>query len=297
MSLTTTLLFDHGGASSTSNLPEQHFQSATNEHFADQPGMNAFSTPNDPPPAYTPGPSSDLGVQAVQAVSEASELDDRYAFLGTFDTIFLIDDSGSMAGGRWVHARNAIQTIAPICTKYDADGIDIHFLNQKDEPIFNNVKLSSTVMEIFTMVKPRGGTPTGQRLNNILKPYLERYAKRPTTTKPINIIIITDGEPSDDVESPIISAAKKLDKLDAESWQVGIQFFQVGKDAAAREHLKQLDDGLSELAGQPIRDIVDTVPFQGQGNGELTAEGILKCVLGAVNRRLDRNSRELHRPR
>jgi hypothetical protein len=40
---------------------------------------------------------------------------------------------------------------------------------------------------------------------------------------------------------------------------------------------------------------VDTVPFTGDDNAELTAAGILKCVLGSVNRRLDRNSKELHR--
>jgi uncharacterized protein YegL len=133
------------------------------------------------------------------------------------------------------------------------------------------------------------------QLNKILKPYLQRYQENPENTKPINIIVITDGEPSDDVESPIIQAAKKLDKLDAPAWQIGIQFFQVGKEPGAREHLKQLDDGLKELAGDDeLRDIVDTVPFTGDNNAELTAAGILKVVLGSVNRRLDHNSKELH---
>ena len=128
-----------------------------------------------------------------------------------------------------------------------------------------------------------------------MKPYLQRYESAPDTTKPINIIIITDGEPSDDVESPIIFAAKKLDKLDAPAWQVGIQFFQVGKERGAREHLKQLDDGLRELSGDDdLRDIVDTVPFTGDGESELSAAGILKVVLGAVNRKLDRRSKDLH---
>ena len=76
---------------------------------------------------------------------------------------------------------------------------------------------------------------------------------------------------------------------------MGIQFFQVGKEHGAREHLKQLDDGLRELAGdEELRDIVDTVPFSGDDNAQLTGVGILKCVLGAVNRRLDRSSVELH---
>ncbi|KAF2194870.1 hypothetical protein K469DRAFT_136814 [Zopfia rhizophila CBS 207.26] len=256
--------------------------------------MNAFSTPsNEPPPAYTPGPAEN---SMTPTPGLASTADDPYSFLRTFDTIFLIDDSGSMAGRSWRETGKALETITPICTARDADGIDIYFLNHPDSTIYKNVCSAGTVVEIFQTVRPGGGTPTGQRLNQILRPYLNRCQANPDNTKPINIIVITDGEPSDDVESPIIAAAKKLDKLEAPAWQVGIQFFQVGKEPGAREHLKQLDDGLAELAGDDdLRDIVDTVPFTGADDAELTAAGILKCVLGSVNRRLDRNSRELHR--
>jgi hypothetical protein len=98
------------------------------------------------------------------------------------------------------------------------------------------------------------------------------------------------------VESPIINAAKKLDRLDAPAWQVGIQFFQVGREPGAREHLRLLDDELAELAGGDLRDIVDTVPWLGEGDQELNSDGILKVVLGSVNRRLDRKrSKELYR--
>jgi uncharacterized protein YegL len=225
-----------------------------------------------------------------------STADDQYAFLKSFDTIFLIDDSGSMAGRSWRETGKALETITPICTERDADGIDIFFLNHPDSSLYKNVTTAGTVIEIFQTVRPGGATPTGQRLQKILKPYLQRYEKNPETTKPINIIVITDGEPSDDVETPIISAAKKLDKLDAPGWQVGIQFFQVGNEAGARDALKQLDDGLREASGDDdLRDIVDTVPFMGDDDSELTGAGIMKVVLGSVNRRLDRQSKELHR--
>jgi uncharacterized protein YegL len=230
-------------------------------------------TPVEAPPAYTPGPAQSPTVASALEDTD----DDQYAFLRSFDTVFLIDDSGSMAGRSWRETGKALETITPICTQRDADGIDIYFLNHPDSSIYKNVTLASTVIEIFQTVRPNKSTPTGQRLNKILKPYLQRYEKNPETTKPINIIVITDGEPTDDVESPIIAAAKKLDKLDAPPWQVGIQFFQVGKEPGAREHLKQLDDGLRELSGQDeLRDIVDTVPFTGDDNAELTANGIMK---------------------
>jgi uncharacterized protein YegL len=259
--------------------------------------MNPFGSTSDAPPAYTPGPAQPITADPSRAFAASTD-SDPYAFLKSFDTVFLIDDSGSMAGRSWKETGKALETITPICTQRDADGIDVYFLNHPDSSLYKNITTAGTVVEIFQTVRPSGATPTGQRLNKILKPYLQRFEKRPDSTKPINIIVITDGEPSDDVESPIIQAAKKLDKLDAPAWQVGIQFFQVGREPGAREHLKQLDDGLRELAGDDeLRDIVDTVPFTGDGSAELTATGVLKVVLGSVNRRLDRNSKELHRNR
>ncbi|KAK5132383.1 hypothetical protein LTR08_009154 [Meristemomyces frigidus] len=234
-------------------------------------------------------------IAVIPAASQGA--DEPYSFLCSFDTIFLIDDSGSMAGSRWKETADALETITPICTAHDADGIDIYFLNHANSDFYHNVTDAGTVREIFQTVLPRGGTPTGQRLNQILKPYLRGYEKNPDTVKPINIICITDGEPSDDVESPLIAAAKKLDKLDAPAWQIGVQFFQVGRDEVAKRHLKQLDDGLGEIAGDDdLRDIVDTVPFTGAEGTHLSGDGILKVVLGAVNRRLDRKKGEdLHR--
>lgn len=150
--------------------------------------------------------------------------------------------------------------------------------------------------EIFSSVQPRGATPTGQRLSAILKPYLRSCEANLDAVKPLNLIVITDGVPTDDVESALILAAKKLDKLEAPAWQIGVQFFQVGNDESAKQHLKQLDDELSDIAGGEIRDMVDTVPFMSNDGASLTGEGIMKVVLGAVNRRLDRKkSKDLHR--
>ena len=248
------------------------------------------------PPAYSPAANAAPVTQST-GITASNGADDPYTFLYTFDTVFLIDDSGSMAGSRWRETADALETITPICTNHDADGIDIYFLNHPDSPFHHNVTSPSVVREIFQTVRPSGGTPTGQRLNKIIKPYLRQYEANPDTTKPMNIICITDGEPHDDVESPLIAAAKKLDKLDAPAWQLGVQFFQVGRDEAARSHLQQLDDDLAAIAGDDeLRDIVDTVPFTSAEGTHLSGNGILKCVLGSVHKKLDRKkSKDLHR--
>jgi len=226
--------------------------------------------------------------------------DSPYAFLRTFDTIFLIDDSGSMAGRSWRETSAALAAIAPVCTAHDPDGIDVYFLNHRNpqgtnQGGYTNITTTSAVQNLFNVVRPLGGTPTGTRLNNILKPYLveladslERQAHgHEPTLKPLNIIVITDGVPSDDVESVIVQAARKLDAMSAEPWQVGIQFFQVGREPEAREMLTDLDDALSE--SYHIRDMVDTVPWSGEDGDEgLTGQGLLKVCLGSVVRRWDR---------
>ena len=247
------------------------------------------------PPAYSP-PARDTIIPGAMAVSS----DSPYAFLTQFDTVFLIDDSGSMAGRSWRETTAALSAITPICTTHDANGIDIYFLNHRNTHAggtlggYENITTTSAVENIFKSVRPLGGTPTGTRLNQILKPYLselensieqESHGHEPTV-KPLNIIVITDGVPSDDVESVIVNAAKKLDSYSAEPWQVGIQFFQVGREPEAAEDLQDLDDALSGNHG--VRDMVDTVPWTGDDGHALTANELLKVVLGSVNRKLDR---------
>lgn len=192
---------------------------------------------------------------------------------------------------------------------------------------FRNVTTLQAVKGIFDKVSPAGTTPTSKRLDDIIEPYLNKLklttavaaaeqhrrhiavgdgdtTTTTTTTedqnpkanmaskivKPLNIIVITDGCPSDEMhlESVIVNTAKELDSLDppAPAWQIGIQFFQVGEDLNATESLTVLDDKLKDK--YKIRDMVDTVPFWKSAGASLDGNFILKVVTGAVNRRLDR---------
>jgi hypothetical protein len=234
-----------------------------------------------------------------------------------------------MQGASWRETKEAIRAIAPICTAHDENGIDVYFLNARNNNTtanssyrtsrfggssssyyssgdnssaggFCNIKSADQVERLFNTVRPAGGTPTGTRINHILKPYLREYESAVQRTgnpdecgvKPVNMIVITDGVPTDDPEAVILSLAKKLDKLEAPPHQVGIQFFQVGREPGAAAALKELDDGLAEQDGG-VRDMVDTVTWDGGRQGSshhyvLSADAILKVVLGAVVKRLDR---------
>ncbi|KIW34802.1 uncharacterized protein PV07_01557 [Cladophialophora immunda] len=292
-------------------------QDASNPFAATTPTRRPAAA--EPPPPYSPRSASNNNNTTTNSnvpyspadLSNPMQVadDSPYAFLRTFDTIFLIDDSGSMAGRSWRETSAALAAIAPICTAHDPDGIDVYFLNHRNPHAtgsqggYTNITTTAAVQSLFQNVRPLGGTPTGTRLNQILKPYLaelaesvDRQSADAPAVRPLNIIVITDGVPSDDVESVIVNAARKLDALSAEPWQVGIQFFQVGREPEAADMLRELDDALS--GEYHIRDMVDTVPWNGEEGGSaggdddqgLTAQGLLKVCLGSVVRRWDRRS-------
>lgn len=268
--------------------------------------MPSSPTAGEPPPSYNASAFS-ADAAAADTIAPLSRSDrrmtfremptgDPYAALRGFDTVFLIDDSGSMAGANWRQTADALAAVVPVCTAYDADGVDIHFLNATFvEALHAGVASAQQVMDIFSRVRPMGATPTGRRLEILLKRYLAAFREaknRGSSVKPLNVICITDGEPTDPdkLERAIISAAQELDRLGAPLEQIGIQFFQVGSDEAATEALEELDNALSEEVG--VRDIVDTVSWRKMNQGEgLTGDGILKVVLGGVDRRLDRKRR------
>ena len=260
--------------SSSRDLDAHPQQQAPATRRPNRPGYNAFTTPsNAPPPSYH---------DAVRMPEHTTE--DPYADLKNYDTLFLVDDSGSMAGRSWRECSEALRAIAPICTAHDADGIDLRFLNTPQQPHFSNITESSTVHEIFQTVRPHSSTPTGDVLRGILEEYLERY-RLDRKIKRMNVIVITDGEPSDDLEGTLRDVGEELVSLRMRSDQLGVQFLQVGNEPGAKEYLQYLDDNLvKENRGKPYKDFVDTEPWNPAG---LTAERILKVILGAVHRRRD----------
>lgn len=191
--------------------------------------------------------------------------------------------------------------------EHDEDGIDVYFLNHRTSDRgdalrgavgsgYRGVRDARVVQNMFKYIKPSLATPTGLRLDHILRAYLKNYEALVRRTggdvycvRPINIIVITDGQPTDEPGEIIAQAARRLDAIRAPPHQIGIQFFQVGRDPTATQALRELDDELCRR--ESIRDMVDTATFNGANKADqptLTADGILKVVLGAVKRKLDR---------
>ncbi|KAI9777255.1 MAG: hypothetical protein M1839_008985 [Geoglossum umbratile] len=224
-------------------------------------------------------------------------LENKLKFLSKYDTVFFIDDSGSMGSRvgpeddshtRWDQAREIFMRLVPLALQYDRDGIDIHFLNTTE---FSQQNITSTtrVQYLFSEVEPDGDTPIGFELEGFLKDYLrklERSYKGEERVKPLNLIILTDGEP-DDLElldRVIVNAARKIQELGARDRQIGIQFVQIGDEDEATRFLKRLDDDLG-IKNQTL-DIVDTVKYDPKGGDEM----IMKILLGAIKDDFDSQS-------
>ncbi|KAG5721425.1 hypothetical protein E4T56_gene13207 [Termitomyces sp. T112] len=205
-------------------------------------------------------PNTIQAASTSQAVADAkiavtSNYENHLSLLSRYDVVLVVDDSGSMSGGRWKEARTALQALAVEAAKYDADGIEIQFLNAGEILTTSN---SEEVEYLFKHVKPAGYTPLGTKIGKLLDEYMQRFTAAQPELKPVIYIVITDGEASDGpkTEEAVIRTARALDNHHAKHDQIGIQFVQIGNDSTATEYLEMLDDTLTSNAG--IRDMVDT---------------------------------------
>ncbi|KAK0469275.1 uncharacterized protein EV420DRAFT_1658991 [Desarmillaria tabescens] len=221
--------------------------------------------------------SSEKSFESSREVAESSDSmkEDEFLYLSRFDT-----------------AGKALAELAYVAAQYDDDGIEIQFLN--NSIVKHGLKTKEDVMELFQSVIPSGLTPIGAKLDGLMTAYIDDFKKlrhSDKQPKPVNYILLTDGEPTDKkpltTEEVIVKAAKVLDEICAPQIQVGIQFVQVGADTNATKYLQRLDDNLKQTYN--IRDIVDTAPARAGHN--LDGQDMIKILTGGINRR-----RYLHNP-
>jgi hypothetical protein len=244
-------------------------------------------------PAYFPTPGR------IHAPKD-SRGEDPLQQLKYYDIVIILDDSFSMtktdksaATCRWNQAWDALETLVAVGAQYDANGIDIHFLNNRSAG--RTVKTKSDLAKLRRSVgEPDTAThtPTG----DVLETLLLRYRKQVSTpagrlgAKKRYFIVITDGAASDSPEEGIIEAANFFEKNCFPSDQVGIQFIQVGNSKKATKFLEDLDQGIRiQIGDNKLRDIVDTIKSSGK---DLTGPLLIKALTGGINRLQDRRGEE-----
>ena len=95
-------------------------------------------------------------------------------------------------------------------------------------------------------VQFNGMTPLGTNLNQkVIQPFLMGGIQTRNLSKPILVIIITDGEPTGEPKTTVAQVIKNAKNMAMNSpygpGAIAFEFAQVGKDQAAQAFLGQLD--------------------------------------------------------
>ena len=104
----------------------------------------------------------------------------------------IVDKSFSMSGTRWKEAEQAVEFLAPSCTNADKDGITLYFFSSSGNfKKFESLKTAANVKAKWNTQKPDGGTDLAHALKTAFR---DR-----STTKPMTLLVITDGSPNDKI--------------------------------------------------------------------------------------------------
>ena len=201
---------------------------------------------------------------------------------GMFKTVVVVDDTASMIQNinyndnnkrtRWDVTREALCYMIESLFRYSSNGLDIRFLKAFHYNT-DNVTTDDDAKKIFERIdltkdSHSGGTFLCDELHSVIDPYLGEYEdykeelnevgnRRPLQSpKPLNLVIITDGEADDqlDLEDYIVSVALKLDELSASMNFIPISVVLIGDDEAAAIWLMRLNDKL-RIQDPPIQDV------------------------------------------
>lgn len=238
----------------------------------------------------------------VHTLPNHNEGESPLKVLEDYDIVIIFDDSQSMniADGkgprfpgdqtlrrtRWKQAWDALTVLVREGSKYDRNGIQIHFLNRRRAN--KTVKNENDIRQLQERVRePPTNThsPIGDMLDTLLLKYQSELGSWPGRlgVKKRLFLVISDGAASDGVEDPIIRAANALERKNFPLNQAGIQFVQVGNDLGATAFLRELDEELARVGN--TRDMVDTLKSDGT---DLEGETLVKALIGGINRRKDR---------
>ena len=176
--------------------------------------------------------------------------------LTRYITIFLVDDSSSMEDlpefgiTSWSDTTHALVECANLIL--GARGrLKVHFFNSPKSK--ENISGVDELRELCRF-RPRGDTPTYQRLKRHLDEFMEAFAPLNASQRGdypgLNLVIFTDGAPEgpfEDIEEVIVDTAKDLDGLRADKYKVGIQFVQIGDDESVINFFERIDN---EIKGE-----------------------------------------------
>lgn len=220
----------------------------------------------------------------------------RLQQLQGFKIVFIFDDSGSMnaplmesplnnnntllKATRWDELQYFSKISIEIATLFDPEGCSIYFLNKKPSPVLN-IKNEFQVEQLFRD-KPQGFTPLPRVLDQVLDDnnmYLNE--------KKLLIVIVTDGEPTNDYGYSSIPEFKQI--LQKRNKRVFTTIVACTDDDESVDYLNRWDRELPNL------DVVDDFRneraeirnVKGKNFPFSFGDYVVKSLVGSIDPELD----------
>ena len=195
------------------------------------------------------------------------------------DIVLILDKSSSMSArdcmglSRWDWVGKQSNKLAQAAQEASSELTLILF--SSDFRVFEHVN-PATLPDVFRRTGPGGGTLLGAPLDIAFKHYFNSRATNPNV-KPLIIVIITDGLPSDffEVRQRIVEAANAT----VRDGEISITFMLIGMRSGAGM-MEELDSGLKTR-----RDIVNLVEFD-----RVLNQGIKSALSDALSGRQMKNA-------
>ncbi len=208
--------------------------------------------------------------------------------LREYEIVIVCDDSGSMKTAvdgtdrtRWDELRSVVKIVLDIGVKFDANGVDIHFLNRQP---FLKVKDPETVDEAFAM-SPSGFTPIVPALLKIFQSGLARRGR----DKKLLVFVATDGEPTDEDGESQVDELKRLMEVTRNSDTTYVSFLLCTDDPECVGYLNDWDCSMTHV---DVTDDYQTEKekvhlYEGENYPFSYGDYVVKALTGAIIRSID----------
>ncbi|KAF8421056.1 hypothetical protein EV426DRAFT_610531 [Tirmania nivea] len=211
-----------------------------------------------------------------------------------YDVVFLLDDSGSIRFSELEGELKGILQAAAFATSlFDEDGFSVRFFNSDVQG--DHVKSEQEAMALVDRVAFNGETPlAGSLKNKILKPMVEHGR----LDKPLHVIIITDGVPTDSVRGEFQRYIKEtLDRFvigGVRSKVVSIQIAQIGNDKKAQAYLHKIDTDpdIGSLIDCTSNFELESTQYAKKGLTITKFNWYCKLMMGAIDKSYDDKDEE-----
>lgn len=215
--------------------------------------------------------------------------------LALYDIVVYADDSGSMQfaenGSRIDDLREILAKVSEVATLFDEDGILIRFMNS--DIAGNGIKTAADAASLLRNIRFDGTTPLGSALESkIVRPLFINNMNN--LQKPILVIAITDGEPSEDsriIKRVITDAHEAARRSRYGPGAIAFEFAQVGKDARAQQFLASLDNDpqVGQIIDATSYYELEAEEFKRKGMTLTPSLWLVKLMVGAIDPDKDRH--------